>query len=74
MIPHNPRLEFDIQADPVAGYGDWIRLQVKGPTGDVAQVFGSVMLDPGGILGTDEVAESVSHLSPPLRKVRRPRA
>jgi len=58
MLPHDARLAFDVQPDSETGSGGWIRLRANGPAGEVAQTFRlQVLDDPGGNLGTAEVAE-----------------
>jgi hypothetical protein len=59
MIPHDARLAYDIEPDSESGYGDWIRLRAKDPTGAVAQTVRiQITDDRGGNLGTAEVAEA----------------
>jgi hypothetical protein len=59
MLPHDPRLIFVVQHDSETGSGDWIRFQARGPAGEISQVFRiQTLSDPGGILGTTDVAES----------------
>lgn len=58
MLPHDPRLAFDVEPESEPGYGDWIRLQATGPAGDVVQVFRiQAIADAGGELGAPGVAE-----------------
>ncbi len=58
LIPHDPSLAIDVQADAGTGSGSWIRLQAKGQTGEVTQTIRIQGLsDPFGDLGTAEVAE-----------------
>jgi hypothetical protein len=59
MIPHDTHLKFDIYHDPETDFGDWIRLQATGPTGDVLQTVRiQTFTDPVGKMGSEEVAEA----------------
>jgi hypothetical protein len=59
MIPHDAHLKFDIYNDPETDFGDWIRLQAAGPTGDVVQTVRiQIFEDPVGNMGSAEVAEA----------------
>jgi hypothetical protein len=59
MLPHDPRLTFDVEHDSESGSGDWIRFQARGPANEISQVFRiQTLSDPGGGLGTAGVAES----------------
>jgi hypothetical protein len=59
MLPPDPRLTFDVQHDSETGSGDWIRFRTKGPADEISLVFRiQTLSDPGGILGTADVAES----------------
>jgi hypothetical protein len=56
VIPHDRRLDFDIESESESRNGSWIRLRAKDPEGIVSQVFRiQLMDDPGGILATAEV-------------------
>jgi hypothetical protein len=58
LVPHDPRLVYDVEHDAESGSGDWVRFQVKGPLG-VVQLFRIQTLgDPNGALGTAGLAES----------------
>jgi hypothetical protein len=67
MLPHDARLAYDVQHNLETGSGDWVRLQARGPDGEVSQTFRiQVVDDPGGHLGTAEVAsEEVQALCAP---------
>ncbi len=61
MIPHDTRLAYDIEhgSEGTNNNGDWIRLQAKGPEGEVTQTFRiQIIGDATGILGTPAVGEA----------------